>query len=128
MTLQEACRKAAAEFSAAGIPDPAWDSGLMMERVTGVAPLLARLVAAAGGRPQILVGAGVSAAVIRDLQPKTGADAFHLSAKRTLASGMAFRRQDVPMGLPGMDEFTIWRCDGDAVRQARAALDALCPA
>lgn len=43
MTLQEACRKAAAAFSAAGIPDPAWDSGLMMERVTGVAPLLARL-------------------------------------------------------------------------------------
>lgn len=92
------------------------------------APLLAQLVAAAGGRPQILVGAGVSATVIRDLQPQTHADAFHLSAKRTLDSGMAFRRAGVPMGLPGMDEFTVWQCDEAAVRQARAALDALCPA
>lgn len=92
------------------------------------APLLAQLVAAAGGRPQILVGAGVSAAVIRDLQPQTHADAFHLSAKRTLDSGMAFRRAGVPMGLPGMDEFTVWQCDEAAVRQARATLDALCPA
>ena len=92
------------------------------------APLLAQLVAAAGGRPQILVGAGVNAAVIRDLQPQTHADAFHLSAKRTLDSGMAFRRAGVPMGLPGMDEFTVWQCDEAAVRQARAALDALCPA
>lgn len=92
------------------------------------APLLAQLVAAASGRPQILVGAGVSAAVIRDLQPQTHADAFHLSAKRTLDSGMAFRRAGVPMGLPGMDEFTVWQCDEAAVRQARAALDALCPA
>ena len=92
------------------------------------APLLAQLVAAAGRRPQILVGAGVSAAVIRDLQPQTHADAFHLSAKRTLDSGMAFRRAGVPMGLPGMDEFTVWQCDEAAVRQARAALDALCPA
>ena len=92
------------------------------------APLLAQLVAAAGGRPQILVGAGVSATVIRDLQPQTHADAFHLSAKRTLDSGMTFRRAGVPMGLPGMDEFTVWQCDEAAVRQARAALDALCPA
>lgn len=92
------------------------------------APLLAQLVAAAGGRPQILVGAGVNAAVIRDLQPQTHADAFHLSAKRTLDSGMTFRRAGVPMGLPGMDEFTVWQCDEAAVRQARAALDALCPA
>lgn len=43
MTLQQACREAARAFAAAGIPDPAWDSGLLMERVTGMAPLLARL-------------------------------------------------------------------------------------
>lgn len=43
MTLQEACRRAAAAFTAAGIPDPAWDSGLLMERVTGEPPLMARL-------------------------------------------------------------------------------------
>ena len=43
MTLQQACRQAAKAFAAAGIPDPAWDSGLLMERATGIPPLMARL-------------------------------------------------------------------------------------
>ena len=88
--------------------------------------LLRELVGRSGGRPQILVGAGVSADVIRTLQPATGANAFHLSAKRTEDSRMAFRREGVPMGLPGISEFEVWRCDEDAVRRARQALDALC--
>lgn len=90
------------------------------------AGLLRELVGRSGGRPQILVGAGVSADVIRTLQPATGANAFHLSAKRTEDSLMAFRREGVPMGLPGISEFEVWRCDEDAVRRARQALDALC--
>ena len=90
------------------------------------AELLRELVGRSGGRPQILVGAGVSADVIRTLQPATGANAFHLSAKRTEDSRMAFRREGVPMGLPGISEFEVWRCDEDAVRRARQALDALC--
>ena len=83
------------------------------------AGLLRELVGRSGGRPQILVGAGVSADVIRTLQPATGANAFHLSAKRTEESRMAFRREGVPMGLPGISEFEVWRCDEDAVRRAR---------
>ena len=90
------------------------------------AGLLRELVGRSGGRPQILVGAGVSADVIRTLQPATGANAFHLSAKRTEESRMAFRREGVPMGLPGISEFEVWRCDEDAVRRARQTLDALC--
>ena len=89
---------------------------------TAGAALLRQLVAHSGG-VQILVGAGVNADVIRRLQPETGADAFHLSAKRILDSGMTFRRENVPMGLPGLSEFEIWRCDADAVRAARRALD-----
>lgn len=100
-------------------------SGQQASCVEGAA-LLHELVAAANGRPQILVGAGVNAQVIRTLQPQTGADAFHLSAKRTLDSGMVFRRAGVPMGLPGISEFTLWRCDENAVREARSTLDALC--
>ena len=92
------------------------------------APLLRELVARSGGRPQILIGAGVNADVIRTLQPETGADAFHLSAKRTEPSRMAYRREGVPMGLPGISEFEVWRCDEAAVRAARQALDALCGA
>lgn len=89
---------------------------------TAGAALLRQLVARCGG-VQILVGAGVNADVIRRLQPETGADAFHLSAKRIWDSGMNFRRENVPMGLPGLSEFEIWRCDADAVREARRALD-----
>ena len=43
---------------------------------TAGADLLRALVAKAGEDMQILVGAGVNADVIRDLQPKTGANAF----------------------------------------------------
>ena len=88
--------------------------------------LLRELVARSGGRPQILIGAGVSADVIRTLQPATGADAFHLSAKRTENSRMTFRREGVPMGLPGISEFEVWRCDEAAVRAARQTIEALC--
>ena len=100
-------------------------SGQQASCVDGAA-LLRELVTAAKGRPQILIGAGVNAQVIRMLQPQTGADAFHLSAKRTLDSRRVFRRAGVPMGLPGISEFTRWQCDENAVREAREALDALC--
>mgnify|MGYP000960150556 FL=1 len=43
MRIGEACRAAAAQLRTAGVPDPAWDSGQLMSRVTGLAPLTARL-------------------------------------------------------------------------------------
>lgn len=92
------------------------------------AVLLHELIKRSAGSPQILVGAGVNADVIRALQPLTGADAFHLSAKRVEGSRMAFRREGVPMGLPGISEFELWRCDEQAVRAARTALEACCGA
>ena len=100
-------------------------SGQQASCTEGV-PLLRELVEKAGERVQILVGAGVNAAAIRDLQPKTGANAFHLSAKRVENSRMQFRRENVPMGLPGLSEFSLWRCDEQAVRAARAAFEACC--
>ena len=92
------------------------------------AALLRQLVEAAGQEVEILVGAGVNADVIRDLQPKTGANAFHLSAKLVENSRMQFRRENVPMGLPGLSEFSLWQCDENAVRAAREAFDACCGA
>lgn len=89
------------------------------------AALLRELVQKSGGSPQILIGAGVTAEVIAALGPQTGADAFHLSGKCTAESGMSYRREGVPMGLPGISEFELWRCDSAAIRAARAALDAL---
>lgn len=90
------------------------------------ADTLARLLALrdAGNGPEVLIGAGVSAAVIRQLRARLpGARAFHMSGKILRESGMHFRRENVPMGLPGLDEWHIQQTDGAAVRAAKAALE-----
>lgn len=74
--------------------------------------------------PEILVGAGVNAAVIaRFRQEVPGLRAFHMSGKTELESGMVFRREGVPMGLPGLDEWHIQQTSAISVQAARAALD-----
>lgn len=75
------------------------------------------------GGPEILIGAGINAHVIRQFRagfPK--ARAFHMSGKTEVASGMVFRRTGVPMGLPGLDEWHIQQTDEAAVRAAKNAL------
>ena len=74
--------------------------------------------------PEILVGAGINADVIRLFrQTIPGACAFHASCKTELESAMVFRRKGVPMGLPGLDEWHIQQTSEQAVRAARTALD-----
>lgn len=74
--------------------------------------------------PEVLIGAGVKAAVIRKFREAfPGARAFHMSGKCEIESGMHFRREGVPMGLPGLDEWHIQQTDVRAVAQARAAMD-----
>ena len=76
------------------------------------------------GGPEVLIGAGVNAGVIRMFRAEVpGARAFHMSGKTELESGMQFRREGVPMGLPGLDEWHIQQTDPDAVKAARAAMD-----
>ena len=73
--------------------------------------------------PQVLIGAGVKASVIthfRQIYPS--ARAFHMSGKTEIPSAMRFRREGVPMGLPGLDEWHIQQTDEAAVRAAKAAL------
>ena len=86
------------------------------------AGLIARLVKLADGRITIMPGSGVKSTNIAALQAATGAAAYHLSAKTTIQSSMAFRREGVPMGLPMMSEFELFRTDENEVRAARAAL------
>lgn len=83
--------------------------------------LVRELRSRAAGRITIMAGAGVNASVIPSMKALTGCEAFHLSGKATLMSGMVFRREGVPMGLPGMDEFAVWRTDERRVREAVAA-------
>ncbi len=89
------------------------------------AELIAELHRRAAGRIEILVGAGVDASAVKDLAPVTGCTAFHMSGKVTLESGMSFRREGVPMGLPGLDEYSIWRTDAARVRAAREIMQTI---
>lgn len=84
--------------------------------------LLGELVNRSAGRIVIMPGSGVNAANIAQLYQKTGARAFHLSAKKAVESGMVFRREGVPMGLPMMSEFERFVTDASAVAAARDAL------
>lgn len=73
--------------------------------------------------PEILIGAGVNAAVISDFRKQyPNAVAFHMSGKTDIESGMIFRREGVPMGLPGLDEWHIQQTEVEAVHMAKQAL------
>lgn len=75
--------------------------------------------------PEVLIGAGVNAraiAAIKERYPR--ARAFHMSGKTDIESGMRFRREGVPMGIPGLDEWHIQQTDEANVHAARMALDA----
>ncbi len=75
--------------------------------------------------PEVLIGVGVNADVIRTFRSKVPqAHAFHMSGKVDIESGMLFRREGIPMGLPGLDEWHIQQTDAEKVRAARMALDA----
>ena len=90
------------------------------------AETIARLIALRDSEngPEVLIGAGVNADVIRHFRKTIpGATAFHASCKTELESAMRFRREGVPMGLPGLDEWHIQQTSEAAVRAARTALD-----
>jgi copper homeostasis protein len=75
--------------------------------------------------PEVLMGAGINAANItkfREVFPQ--ARAFHMSGKKDIESGMVFRRDGIPMGIPGLDEWHIAQTDEQTIRDARIAVDA----
>lgn len=87
--------------------------------------MIKKMVDAAGDDMTILVGAGVSAAVLAELYEKTGARAYHMSGKIAKNSLMKFRRESVNMGLPGISEYEIWETSKENIRKAREILNHL---
>lgn len=87
--------------------------------------LLAELAEQAAGRVEILAGAGVNPGVIEKLAGCTAVRAFHMSGKKVMDSRMEFRREGVPMGIPGFSEFEIWQTDMEQVRRAVQVLQSL---
>lgn len=85
--------------------------------------MLRRLLDRAPEGVGILVGAGVTPEVIRQLLPLLPARQFHMSGKRVLESEMTYRNPRVSMGLPGISEFQIYRTDEESVRQAVRILE-----
>ena len=86
---------------------------------------IARLIALREemGGPEVLIGAGVNARVIEAFRRQVpGARAFHMSGKTAVESGMLFRREGVPMGAPGLDEWHIDTTSQQAVEEAAQAL------
>ena len=78
------------------------------------------------GGPEVLIGAGVKASVIEQFRKEFPASrAFHMSGKTEIESGMIFRREGVPMGIPGFDEWHLQQTGEEAVRLARNTLDTL---
>jgi len=74
--------------------------------------------------PEVLVGCGVNAKVINAFREQFPmVRAFHMSGKRDVESGMIFRREGIPMGIPGFDEWRIPKTDMETIKLARAAMD-----
>ena len=99
-------------------------SGQQNSAVKG-AELLAELQRQAAGRIRIQAGGGICADAIRELYPKTGVTAYHMSGKIELASPMQYRKENVNMGLPSLSEYTLYRTDVKAVCSAKAVLEEL---
>ena len=75
------------------------------------------------GPVELLLGAGIDADAIRQVRRELPqANAFHMSGKVTLESPMAYRKEEVSMGLPGFDEYTLWCTDPEKIRAARKEL------
>ena len=75
--------------------------------------------------PEVLIGGGVNGRVITAFKERfPQARAFHMSGKADVESGMLFRREGVPMGIPGLDEWHIPQTSAEHIRSARRALDA----
>lgn len=74
--------------------------------------------------PEVLIGSGVGPENIhRILDTLPNARAFHASCKVMIESKMEFRRKEVPMGLPGFDEWHIQQTDEAAVHKLKEAIN-----
>lgn len=77
---------------------------------------IARGIASASGRIEIMIGSGVTSANALQLAA-TGADALHFSAKRMMASGMQYRNPRISMGgNSSIDEFALRSVDEEEIK------------
>jgi copper homeostasis protein len=79
--------------------------------------LLRDLVLEAGKRIIIMPGSGISESNIERIAKITGADEFHLSARKIIESLMSFRKEDITMGnAPGYNEYVRKIADPEKIK------------
>ena len=88
-------------------------------------PLIKELIERAGKEINILIGAGVSADAIKKVYEMTGGTNYHMSGKRVIDSRMAYRREEVSMGLPSLSEYDIWETSAEEIAKAVKVLKEL---
>lgn len=86
---------------------------------------LAKLVAQANSRIEIMPGAGINAENITEIAKITGAKSFHTTAKSIIASKMQFRNEASKMGSSNTDEFSHEQTDVIKVKELAALLKEL---
>lgn len=79
-------------------------SGMAATAEQGIS-VISDLVRRAEGRILIMAGAGINTSNAGRILSDTGVHAIHSTARAPQPGAMEFRRQDVPMGAPGMDEY-----------------------
>lgn len=97
-------------------------SGQKATAVEG-ADLLKELVEAANGEIDIMPGGGVNIDTLGDLIDRTGATSYHMSGKVELDSPMVYRKEGVPMGLPVLSEYTLFKTDSEKIRKAKHIIE-----
>ena len=83
--------------------------------------LIADLVAQTNGNLSIMPGSGINEENVAEIIAGTGAREFHVSARKKEESLMEFRKQNVCIGNPGLDEYESDKVGPErivAVRQA----------
>ena len=88
-------------------------------------PLIKELIERTGNDINILIGAGVSADVIKKVYEMTGGTNYHMSGKRVMDSRMTYRREEVSMGLPSLSEYDIWETSAAEIAKAVKVLKEL---
>jgi copper homeostasis protein len=91
-------------------------SGQMNDVSSGTA-IIRELVGKAGTKLIIMPGGGLNASNIRTVAETTGAAEFHMTGRKTIESGMIFRRKGISMGgINSIDEYKMKSADPELIR------------
>jgi copper homeostasis protein len=97
-----------------------------MNKATDGMDLIKNLIAKASNRLIIMPGGGLNENNISALAKTSGASEFHLTGRKSVVSGMEFRKTEITMsGLVGYDEYSRKVADPDMIKRIVELLKAI---